>query len=260
MPRFALRLAALAIFALAAPAVSAQERGPLVFAAASLKNALDDIAAAWQRESGKRPAVSYAGSSALAKQIAAGAPADLFISADLAWMDFLAKRGLVAADKRVNLLANRIVLIAPADSKVSVAIGAKLDLAPALGNGRLAMANADAVPAGKYGKAALMALGAWDGVKDRVAQAQNVRAALLLVARGEAPLGIVYRTDAAVEPKVKIVALFPEATHPPIVYPAAVLAQAKDPAANAFFAYLRAPAAKAIFERYGFAVLNAQTH
>src|SRR5262249_21986221 len=160
-----------------------------------------EIGASWQRESGRRATVSYGASPALAKQIEAGAPADVFISADLDWMDYVAERRLLRADTRLNLLGNRLVLIAPAASKADVTIAPNMALAPLLGDGRLAMANTNAVPAGKYGKAALMALGAWDGVKDRIAQADNVRAALLLVARGEAPLGIVYRTDAAAEPK-----------------------------------------------------------
>ena len=240
---------------------AAETQPVLVFAAASLKNALDEINAGWQRESGNRANVSYAASSALAKQIEAGAPAEIFVSADREWMDYLATRKLLRANSRVNLLGNRIVLIAPAASKAEIAIAPNMALAPLLGaDGRMAMANTDAVPAGKYGKAALVALGAWDGVKDRIAQAENVRAALLLVARGEAPLGIVYRTDAAVEPKVKIVGTFPEATHPAIVYPMAVLARAQHPATAAYAEYLRGAAAKAVFERHGFAVLNAQTN
>jgi len=239
---------------------AAQDQPVLVFAAASLKNALDDINAAWQRESGKRTTVSYAASSALAKQIGAAAPADLFISADLEWMDYVAQRNLLRANTRVNLLGNRIVLIAPAATTATIAIGPNMALAPLLGDGRMAMANTDAVPAGKYGKAALQALGAWDGVKDRIAQAENVRAALLLVARGEAPLGIVYSTDAAAEPRVRIIGTFPQSTHPPIVYPMAILARTRNAAVSAYADYLRGPAAKAVFERQGFAVLDAQTN
>jgi molybdate transport system substrate-binding protein len=251
----------LAAFAVLSPlSARAQERGVLVFAAASLKNALDEIGADWQRTAGKRATVSYAASSALAKQIEAGAPADIFVSADLDWMDYLAQKKLLRDGTRVNLLGNRIVLVAPAASTVRIDIAPNMALAPLLGGGRMAMANTDAVPAGKYGKAALTALGAWDGVKDRIAQADNVRAALLLVARGEAPLGIVYRTDAAAEPKVRIVATFPEATHPAIVYPMAILARAPHADARAYAEYLRSAAAKAVFERHGFAVLNAQTH
>src|SRR5258708_10455032 len=169
----------------------AQVKEPLVFAAASLKNALDDVAAQWQRESGKKVAISYAASNTLIKQIEQGAPADMFISADLDWMDYGQQKGLIKPDIRSNLLGNRIVLIAPKDSNVSVNIAPGFDLAALLKGGRLAMGNVDAVPAGKYGKASLEKLGAWDGVKDKIAHAQTVRAALILVSRSEAPLGIV---------------------------------------------------------------------
>ena len=179
------------------------------------------------------PKISYAASSALAKQIEQGAPADLFISADTDWMDYVDKKDLIKTDTRVNLLGNKIVLIAPRDSKATVDVKQGFDLAKALAGGKLAMANVDAVPAGKYGKAALEKLGAWDGVKDKIAQAENVRAALLLVARGEAALGIVYSTDAAAEPNVKIVGTFPADSHPPIIYPAAVTKDAKSADAKA---------------------------
>jgi molybdate transport system substrate-binding protein len=223
----------------------------VVFAAASLKNALDNVAADWAKASGDTATISYAASSALAKQIEAGAPADIFISADLDWMDYLEQRRLIKADTRRNLLRNRLVLIAPIDSKVSVNIAPGFPLAKLLGNGRLAMANPDAVPAGKYGKASLEALGVWREVQSKVASAENVRAALVLVARGEAPLGIVYRTDAAADPKVRIVGLFPEDTHPPIIYPVAVTVGAK-PAATAFLTWLNRPEARAIFQKHGF--------
>ena len=236
--------------------VRAQGRDVVVFAAASLKNALDEIAAAWTRESGKRAVMSYAASSALAKQIEAGAPADLFASADRDWMDYAAGKGLIRPDSRVDLLGNRIVLIANRDSAVKVALVPGVDLAGALKGGRLVMANVDAVPAGKYGKAALEKLGAWDGVKGQVAQAENVRAALLLVSRGEAPLGIVYATDAAADPSVKIVASFPEDTHPPIIYPLALTKDSGNPDAAAFLAFLRSGAARTAFEKQGFVVLN----
>jgi molybdate transport system substrate-binding protein len=239
---------------LAAAPVSAQ--GPTVFAAASLKNALDEIGAAWAKE-GKAPIkVSLAGSNALAKQIEQGAPADLFFSADLDWMDYLAGKNLITPETRVSLLANSIVLIAPKDSKASVAIGPGMDLATALGNGRIAMGNVDAVPAAKYGKAALEKLGAWDGIKDKIAQAESVRAALLLVARGEAPLGIVYATDAAAEPNVKVVGSFPVGSYPPIVYPVAVLKESKSVETAAFLDFLRGPSAAAAFRKQGFTVLN----
>ncbi|AWN34830.1 molybdate ABC transporter substrate-binding protein [Methylobacterium radiodurans] len=230
-----------------------------VFAAASLKNALDDIAGAYAREGKPAPRVSYAASNTLAKQIEQGAPADLFFSADLDWMDYLAKQNLIRPDTRVSLLANSIVLIAPKDARTEVRMGPGLDLAAALGSGRLAMGNVEAVPAGKYGKAALEKLGAWAGVKDRVAQAESVRAALLLVSRGEAPLGIVYATDAAADANVRIVATFPADSHPPIVYPVAITKDSANPDAAALLAYLRGPAAKAAFEKQGFTVLNRAT-
>ena len=222
-----------------------------VFAAASLKDALDENAKAYQARSGDRIVVSYAASSALAKQIEAGAPADLFISADLEWMDYLEQRRLIRADTRRNLLRNRLVLIAPVDSKVSVNIAPGFPLATLLGNGRLAMANPDSVPAGRYGKASLEALGVWKDIQSKVAAAENVRAALVLVSRGEAPFGIVYRSDAAAEPKVRVVGLFPENTHPPIIYPIAVTAAGKS-AAAAFLSWLNKPEPRAIFQKHGF--------
>src|SRR5262245_32661357 len=193
-----LALPAVAILTWAAGASpsGAQGRDVLVFAAASLKNALDEVAAQWHRETGKKASISYAASNTLIKQIEQGAPADIFISADLDWLDYGQQKDLIKLDSRFNLLGNRLVLIAPKDANISANIQPGFDLAALLKDGRLAMANVDAVPAGKYGKAALEKLGAWDAVKDKIAQAENVRAALLLVARGEAPLGIVYQTDA----------------------------------------------------------------
>jgi molybdate transport system substrate-binding protein len=229
----------------------------VIFAAASLKNALDEAAAAWAKETGKpAPRISYAASNTLAKQIEQGAPADIFISADLGWMDYVAARNLIRPESRVSLLANRIALIAPAESPAKVTLAPGVDLSPALAAGRLAMGNVDAVPAGKYGKAALQKLGGWDKVKDHVAQADNVRAALLLVARGESPLGIVYTTDAAAEPRVKVIATFPEETHPPIIYPAVVLKDSTNSDAAGFLAWLRSAGPKAAFEKQGFTVLN----
>ena len=245
--------------AAAAPAC-AQPTGPVVFAAASLKNALDEVGAGWAKAGHAGAKVSLAASNTLARQVEAGAPADLFFSADLDWMDYLAGKGLIRSGTRVDLLANRIVLVAPKDSTVTVAMGPGLDLAAALGSGRLAMGSVDAVPAGKYGKAALETLGAWAGVKDRVAQADSVRAALLLVSRGEAPLGIVYATDAAADPGVRVVATFPADSHPPIVYPVALTRDAAHPDAAAYLAYLRGAAARAAFERQGFTVLDDAPH
>jgi len=239
-----------------APAGASAQDGMVIFAAASLKNALDEIATAWSKETGKpMPRISYAASSALAKQIEQGAPADMFISADTDWMDHVDRKDLIRKDTRFNLLGNKIVLIAPRDSKTTAAVKQGFDLAKALVGGKLAMANVDAVPAGKYGKAALEKLGAWDGVKGNVAQAENVRAALLLVARGEAPLGIVYATDAAAEPNVKTVGDFPADSHPPIIYPAALAREPKSPDAKAFLDVLKSSKARPAFEKQGFTVL-----
>jgi len=200
--------------------------------------------------------ISYAASNTLIKQIEQGAPADIFISADLDWMDYGQQKDLIRPDSRSNLLGNRLVLIAPKDSSVSANIQPGFDLAALLKGGRLAMGNVDAVPAGKYGKASLEKLGVWDSVKDKIAQAETVRAALLFVSRGEAPLGIVYQTDAAADPGVKIVGTFPENTHPPIIYPVALTKESANADAQAFLNYLRSPAARAAFERQGFAVLG----
>jgi molybdate transport system substrate-binding protein len=234
---------------------AAQGKDVVVFAAASLKNALDDIAGQWQRETGKKAVISYAASNTLIKQIEQAAPADIFISADLDWMDYGQQKNLIKPDSRFSLLGNRLVLIAPKDSSVSATIQPGFDLATLLKGGRLAMGNVDAVPAGKYGKAALEKLGVWDSVKDKIAQAESVRAALLFVSRGEAPLGIVYQTDAAADPGVKIVGIFPENTHPPIIYPVALTKVSTNPDAQTFLNYLRSPAARAAFERQGFTVL-----
>ncbi|WP_449257354.1 molybdate ABC transporter substrate-binding protein [Bosea sp. (in: a-proteobacteria)] len=238
-------------------AAQAQTKELVVFAAASMKNALDEAAANWVKESGKpAPKISYAASNTLAKQIESGAPADIFISADLDWMDYAASKNLIKPETRVSLLGNKIVLVAAKDSTAAIELKPGVDLAAALGSNRLAMGNVDSVPAGKYGKAALEKLGAWDKVKDKIAQADNVRAALLLVSRGEAPLGIVYATDAAADPQVKVVAAFPEGSHPPIVYPVAATKDSTNPDAAAFLTYLRGPAAKPVFEKQGFTVLN----
>jgi molybdate transport system substrate-binding protein len=240
----------------AAKPVQAQSSEILVFAAASMKTALDDIAKRWQSETGKAVKVSYAGSSALAKQIEAGAPADIFVSADSDWMTYVAGKTLIKPATRVDLLGNRIVLVAAKDDKTTLKIAPGFDLAGALKNDRLAMANVASVPAGKYGKEALEKLGVWGTVEKKVAQTDDVRAALLLVSRGEAPFGIVYATDAAADPAVRVVDVFPTDSHPPIIYPAAVLASSKKPDAEAFLAYLRSAKAKPLFEKQGFAVLK----
>jgi molybdate transport system substrate-binding protein len=227
----------------------------LVFAAASLKPALDEIIAT--PEAARIGAIkpSYAASSQLARQIEAGAPAALFISADEDWMNTLASARKIVAATRVDLLANALVLIAPKDNGTTLQIVPGFDLAGALGkDGHLALAEPNSVPAGKYAKSSLVALGAWDAVASRIVAAENVRAALNFVARGEAPLGIVYRSDAVSEPAVRVVGTFPESSHAPIVYPAAVVAGHDTPAARRLLALLRAPAAAAIFTRYGFDV------
>jgi molybdate transport system substrate-binding protein len=232
----------------------------LVFAAASLKNALDDAVAQWNRQTGKKAVISYGPSSALAKQIEAGAPAQMFISADLDWMDYVSQRKLIKPETRANLLGNRIVLIAPKDSPVSLTIAQDFPLARALGGGKLSMANTDSVPAGKYGKAALEKLGVWPSVQGSVVQALDVRAALQFVARKEAPLGIVYQTDATAEPSVRIVGSFSEELHPPIVYPIALTAGSTNPDALAFLSFLRSSAARPAFEKQGFTVLGPAGH
>lgn len=233
---------------------SAAHAAPVtVFAAASLKNALDEVGAQYAK-SGGEARFSYAASSAIARQIEQGAPADVYVSADSDWMTYLAERKLIVAATRRDLLTNRLALIAPADSKVALKIARGMPIVRALGEGRLAVAGPD-VPAGKYAKASLTALGVWDGVSGKLAQAENVRTALQYVARGESPLGIVYDTDAKVEPKVRIVGLFPEGTHPKIVYPAAVVAASTNPDAAKFLAYMSGPQAAVIFRKYGFTVL-----
>jgi len=245
------------VLALGARSAVAQSGKITVFAAASLKNALDGIATDWRNETGKAVTVSYAASSTLAKQIENGAPADLFISADTDWMDYLQRRHLIDPKSRRDLLGNKLVLIAPKDSAVQTTLEPGFALARLLGGGRLAMADPDTVPAGKYGKAALTSLGVWQDVAGRVAAAENVRAALLLVARGEAPLGIVYQTDAAAEPDVRIVAAFPADTHPPITYPMALTVSAR-PGAAEFAGYLRSDAAGKQFEAQGFTVIDRE--
>jgi molybdate transport system substrate-binding protein len=246
------RLIAVAALLLLALAQTARAETLTVFAAASLKEALDQAARQYATASGDRINVSYAASSALARQIERGAPADVFISADLEWMDYLAARKLVDPATRIALLGNRLVLIAAASSKLSVTLEPGVPLARLLGQERLAMADPDSVPAGKYGKAALEALGAWPSVSGRLVRAENVRAALAQVARGEALLGIVYRTDALAEPGVRIVAEFRAGLHAPIVYPAALTLSSKRAAAARLLAFLRTPATREIWTKHGF--------
>ena len=244
---------------LLAPAAMAQERGPVVLAAASLQESLTEAADAWAVRGHPRPVLSFAASSALARQVIAGAPADLFLSADEEWMDAVAKAGLLRAGTRTTLLGNRLVLIAPGDSRIgSVSIGPGFELATLVGDGRIVTGDVRAVPVGRYAKAALEKLGSWSAVAPRFAMTENVRAALTLVARGEAALGIVYETDAKVEPGVKIVGAFPADSHPAIVYPVAATATAK-PESAAYLAFLRSGVAKMVFEQYGFTFLVRPT-
>jgi molybdate transport system substrate-binding protein len=230
----------------------AQERPVTVFAAASLKEAMDELARRFERAGGGRVLVSYAASPALARQIENGAPADMFISADLDWMDYLEKRKLIRAGTRANLLSNRLALIAPADSKAVLTIGPRFPLAALLRDKRLAMADPDSVPAGKYGRAALEALEVWAEVAPKVARAENVRAALALVARGEAPFGIVYATDAVAERKVRVIGEFAANLHPAIVYPAALTSASKSESAGSFLQFLRSAEARPVWQQYGF--------
>jgi molybdate transport system substrate-binding protein len=243
----------------AALPASAQEKTLTVFAAASMKNALDDIDAAYTAKTGVKVTASYAASSALAKQIEQGAPADVFVSADTDWMDYAIKQKNINEATRVNLLGNSIVLIAPKDSKIeNVNIGPGFDLAKLAGDGRIATGDVKAVPVGKYAKAALEKLGAWQAAEPKFAMAESVRAALTLVARGEAVLGIVYSTDAKVEPGVKIVGTFPADTHPPIIYPVAATTTAKPETAE-YLSFLKSSTAKTILEKYGFKYLITPT-
>ncbi|WP_413782803.1 molybdate ABC transporter substrate-binding protein [Thalassovita sp.] len=223
-----------------------------VFAAASLKTALDRIAGDWNARTGHTATVSFAGSSALARQIEAGAPADIFISANPGWMDHLAANALIRNETRIDLLSNTLVLIAPAGTPALPGFGPQTDLGALLGQDRLAMALVQAVPAGIYGKAALETLGLWPSVADKVAQADNVSAALMLVALGEAPLGIVYGSDARSDPRVTVVADFPADSHPQILYPAAITTDSTSPQAAEFLDFLQSPAASDIFLAAGF--------
>ncbi len=244
-------LFAAAVCCLAAPRASAAD--VLVFAAASLKTALDDVARQWRAKTGTGPTVAYAASSTLARQILRGAPADIFVSANRKWMDALERDGLIRRETRRDLLGNRLVLVAHGGGRAPIPIG---DLPARLDGGRLAMALVDAVPAGIYGRQALTALGIWNRVAPLVVQADNVRAALAFVARGEAPFGIVYATDAAVSDRVSAVAAFPAASHRPIVYPAALAARRANRKAEAFYAHLFSEAARPLFERQGFTAVE----
>jgi molybdate transport system substrate-binding protein len=244
-----------AALGITSPQARADEKPLTIFAAASLKNALDDVAQEWVAAGHAKPLISYAASGPLAKQIEAGAPADLFISADLAWMDYVQKKSLINEKSRVTLLGNRLVLVVPKTSIATITLGPNAPLAQLLGDSRLAIGDPKSVPAGKYGQQALEKLGIWASVQGKLAPADSVRSALFLVGRGEAAAGIVYQTDAAAEPNVKIVAAFPEDSHPPILYPAALVATSTNPADDAFMAFLRGTKARTAFEHQGFDVV-----
>lgn len=256
--RHAFRALVLAGLVVLAPAARAAET-TTVFAAASLKNALDEAGKAFAAKTGIAVKASYAASSALARQIESGAPADLFASADLEWMDYLGKKNLIRPETRVNLLGNRIVVIAPKDAATAdvpfTAEGFSARLGP---EGRLATGEVNSVPIGKYAKAAFEKLGLWGALQPRLAQADNVRAALLLVSRGEAPLGVVYESDAKSDPGVKVVGVFPADSHPPVVYPFAVTAEARGKGAATFLDFLKSAEARPFFEAQGFTLLGQQ--
>ena len=245
-------IAAFAVFTVFAFSPDRHREGPVVLAAASLQESLVEAADAWTGQGNPRPVLSFAGTPALARQVIAGSPADLFISADEKWMDELASRALIRAESRAAFLTNQLVIIAPADSPFRFDPGPGVTLDRQLGSGRLAMADPDSVPAGRYGKQALTRLGVWQSVSGRVTASDSVRQALALVARGEAPLGIVYATDAKSEPRVRVVATLPQDSHDPIIYPIAILTRSGNDEAQSFRQFLLSPAAMAIFRRHGF--------
>jgi molybdate transport system substrate-binding protein len=233
----------------------ASQRDMLVFAAASLSDVLTEIGVEYRAHTGQQVKFSFAASSILARQIEVGATAEVFFSADVEWMDYLQSRKLLDASSRQNIVGNRLALIAPSDSRVELKIAPRFELLKALGRGRLATGDPDGVPAGRYARAALLSLGVWNDVEDRLVRADNVRTAVAFVARGEVPLGIVYETDARIEKRVRIVDIFPESTHPPILYPAAAIVDSR-PAAREFVAFLQSSKAQEIFQKYGFRVLE----
>lgn len=246
-------LAALLLpFALAACRSQGPPQGPVVLAASSMQEGLEAVADAWVAKGEARPVLSFAATSALARQVEAGAPGDLLVSADEEWMDQIETAGLIAPGSRHDLAGNVLALVAPAGAPTRLSLTPGVDLAPLLGAGRLAIAEPDTVPAGRYGKAALIALGAWPQVADHLAIGENVRAALALVSRGEAPLGVVYATDALAERQVQVVGQFPAASHPPIVYPMARLTASSHPQAEDFAAFLLSGEGQAILARFGF--------
>ncbi|WP_432653525.1 molybdate ABC transporter substrate-binding protein [Ruegeria atlantica] len=248
-------IAALVLGALTLAPLRAGAEGTLVFAAASLKTALDEVASEFEQETGRGITVSYAASSVLARQIQLGAPADLFISANVDWMNVLQDQGLIDPTTRIDLLSNGLVLVAGGEGADIGEMRPGVDLTSALDGGYLAMALVDAVPAGIYGKAALESLGLWQGIQGQIAQTDNVRAALALVATGAAPMGIVYRSDAQVEGRVRVIAEFSPDLHPPIIYPAALTAAGAE-SARVFLNHLQSQAARAVFEKQGFTLPN----
>jgi molybdate transport system substrate-binding protein len=243
------------LFALAGIA-QAEPREVTVYGAASLTNALQDIGAKFSAGGGAKVKFSFAASSLLARQIEAGADADIFFSADTEWMTYLADRRLIQTATRKDVLGNHLVLVAPTNSTVVLDIKPGFPLAQALGDGRLAIADPDSVPAGKYARQALTSLGVWGSVAERLVRAENVRVALTYVARGEAPLGIVYETDAKAEPKVKVAGTFPDDSHEPIVYPAALTVHGTSGEAKAFLSFVQGGEAADVFRHYGFVVLR----
>lgn len=248
---FGIGLLILCVLGMPVRAADAPNQELLVFAAASLTNVLDEIGTAYTQQTRQRVKFSYAASSALARQLEAGSRADVFFSADLEWMDYVQGRNLIDRATRRNVLGNRLVLVAPADSKIELKIALGFALGAALGNGRLATGDPESVPVGKYARSALTSLGVWNDVADRLVRADNVRSALVFIARGETPLGIVYETDARVEKRVRIVDFFPADSHPAIVYPVAVTAHAR-PAARQFVEFLQSAPAQETFKKYGF--------
>ncbi|MEZ5743700.1 MAG: molybdate ABC transporter substrate-binding protein [Sphingomonadaceae bacterium] len=245
-------LCAILLPLLAASCAPARDKGPLVFAPSSLTEALEDVADAWAAKRHPRPVLAFAGTAANARQIEAGAPGDLFLSADEQWMNEVARKGLIDARSRASIAANRLVLIAPADSTDRLDIAYEMPLEATLGGGKLAIADPDAVPSGRYARQALVRLNAWPRRKSALIRTENVRVALALVARGEARFGIVYATDAASEPDVRVLGTFPESAHVPIRYPAALLKTSQHPDARAFLAFLQSSEAQAIFRKHGF--------
>jgi molybdate transport system substrate-binding protein len=246
---------ALALIGLPVMAAEVDSAPIVVFAAASLTDAMQQVADGYSKSSGTTVKISFAASSALAHQIESGAPADVFVSADRDWMDYLQSHGLIQIESRQDLLGNRLVLVAPAASKLSIKIAPKFPLAAALGNGHWVTGDPDSVPAGRYAKAALQHLGVWDSLLPGLVRADNVRGALTLVARGEVAFGIVYETDAMVDSKVRVVDIFPADSHPLIVYPMA-LTKGASAQATAFVRYVRGAEAAAVFRKFGFAVLS----